>query len=288
MKMPGSRSIAMSRGPSQDQSLQGCVVNFRIADTFTDSLAKLTSEEQKTVKTTVFDLQANPKHPSLQFHRIEQARDGRFWSIRGNLDLRLIVHKDGDDLLVCYVDHHDDAYEWARRRRIEVHPKTGAAQLVEIRESVREIVVPKYVEKERPAPQKPTLFNRLSDDELLAFGVPTDWLADARMATEDTIFDLSDHLPREAAEALLELATGGKPTPQTQASATASPFEHPDAQRRFRVMRNVEELERALDAPWEKEKPSSRCTAPCFSLGATRRRACSSRPFPIHSQTLCA
>lgn len=227
-------------------------MNFRLADTFTDSLAKLTAEEQKTVKTTVFDLQANPKHPSLQFHKIEQAKDPRFWSIRGNLDIRLIVHKDGDDLLVCYVDHHDDAYEWARRRKIEVHPTTGAAQLVEVRESVREIVVPKYVEEERPAPPKPALFDRFSDDELLAFGVPTDWLADARTATEDTIFDLSDHLPREAAEALLELATGGKPTPQTQAPATTSPFEHPDAQRRFRVMRNVEELECALDAPWEK------------------------------------
>jgi superfamily I DNA/RNA helicase len=31
-----------------------------------------------------------------------------------------------------------------------------------------------------------------------------------------------------------------------------NPFDHPDAQRRFRVMANVEELERALDFPWEK------------------------------------
>lgn len=225
-------------------------MNFRIADTFTDSLARLTVEEQKTVKTTVFDLQANPKHPSLQFHKIEQSKDPRFWSIRGNLDIRLIIHKDGDDMLVCYVDHHDDAYEWARRRKIEVHPKTGAAQLVEIRESVREIVVPKYIE-ERVAPPKALLFERLTDDELLAFGVPTEWLADARAATDDTIFELCDHLPREAAEALLELATGGTPVTPV-APSSVGPFEHPDAQRRFRVMNNVEELERALDAPWEK------------------------------------
>lgn len=225
-------------------------MNFRIADTFTDSLARLTVEEQKTVKTTVFDLQANPKHPSLQFHKIEQSKDPRFWSIRGNLDIRLIIHKDGDDMLVCYVDHHDDAYEWARRRKIEVHPKTGAAQLVEIRESVREIVVPKYIE-ERVAPPKALLFERLTDDELLAFGVPTEWLADARAATDDSIFQLCDHLPREAAEALLELATGGTPVTPV-APSSVGPFEHPDAQRRFRAMNNVEELERALDAPWEK------------------------------------
>ncbi len=34
--------------------------------------------------------------------------------------------------------------------------------------------------------------------------------------------------------------------------AGVGPFDHPDAQRRFRVMNNVEELERALDYPWEK------------------------------------
>ena len=37
---------------------------------------------------------------------------------------------------LCYVTHHDKAYEWAARRRLEVHPKTGAAQMVEIRERV--------------------------------------------------------------------------------------------------------------------------------------------------------
>ena len=35
------------------------LMEFRIADTFTDSLAKLTGDEQKAVKTTAFDLQLN-------------------------------------------------------------------------------------------------------------------------------------------------------------------------------------------------------------------------------------
>jgi len=58
--------------------------------------------------------------------------------------------------------------------------------------------------------------------------------------------------PAEAAEALLELATGGKPRAPQPAVAAANPFDHTDAQRRFRVMANVEELQRALDFPWEK------------------------------------
>ena len=63
-------------------------------------------------------------------------------------DIRLIVHKTGTSLLLCYVNHHDDAYQWAERRRLETHPKTGAAQLVEIRERIQEIEIPKYVEDE--------------------------------------------------------------------------------------------------------------------------------------------
>jgi hypothetical protein len=38
-------------------------MNFLIADTFTNSLARLTGDEQKAVKTTAFDLQMNPSIP---------------------------------------------------------------------------------------------------------------------------------------------------------------------------------------------------------------------------------
>lgn len=43
-------------------------MDFRIADTFTDSLARLTGEEQKIVKTTAVDLQLNPANPGMSFH----------------------------------------------------------------------------------------------------------------------------------------------------------------------------------------------------------------------------
>ena len=88
------------------------------------------------MKTAAFDLQVNPAHPSLQFHKLERAKDARFWSIRVNADIRLIVHRSEASLLLCYVGHHDHAYHWAERRKLETHPKTGAAQLVEIRETV--------------------------------------------------------------------------------------------------------------------------------------------------------
>src|SRR5664279_5059740 len=165
---------------------------FRIADTFTDSLTRLTGDEQKAVKTTAFDLQVNPAEPGMQFHRLDKAKDKNFWSVSVSSSIRLIVHRTDASLLLCYVGQHDDAYQWAERRKLETHPKTGAAQLVEIRETVREITIPKYVEAEVSVLPKLPLFAHVSEDALLCYGVPAEWLSDVHRATEDSLLLLAD------------------------------------------------------------------------------------------------
>ena len=228
-------------------------MEFRIADTFTDSLARLTAQEQKAAKTTAFDLQMDPSSPGLSFHKLDRAKDTNFWSVRVNADIRLIVHRTASSLLLAYVNHHDAAYKWAERRKIERHPTTGAMQLVEIRERIEKIEI--FKSKDAPAPvARPSisLFDNLRKYELMAFGVPEEWVNDVRAATEDTLFDVITHLPQEAQEALLKLAVGETPEPIAPAPVEADPFAHPDAQRRFRVLTNVEELRRALDYPWDK------------------------------------
>lgn len=227
-------------------------MEFLIADTFTSNLARLLGEEQKAAKTAAFDLQLNPTNPGLQFHRLDRAKDKNFWSVRVSRDIRIIVHRTSQSLLLCYVDHHDPAYGWAERRKIERHPKTGAMQIVEIREHVREIEIPKYVEAQTPAQKQPLLFAGVDDERLLAYGVPTEWLEDVKQADEDSLLDLTEHLPAEAAEALLNLATGTTPSVPVIAAADTDPFAHPDAQRRFRVMANADELQQALEYPWER------------------------------------
>ena len=228
-------------------------MEFRIADTFTDSLARLTGDEQKAVKTTAFDLQLNSASPGMNFHKLDRARDKNFWSVRVSGDLRIIVHRTDTSILLCYVDHHDEAYRWANRRKLETHPKTGAAQLVEVRETVREIISNTY-----PAPGsavlpiKPPLFAGIPEADLLSYGVPKEWIAAVHNADEDSILELADHLPGEASEALLEIATGGKPKFARALPVGTNPFNHPDALRRFRVMNNTDELASALDYPWDK------------------------------------
>lgn len=268
--------------PSIDASR---TMDIRIADTFAPALARLDAPSQKATKTTAFDLQLNPASPGLHFHRIDRSRDPDFWSLRAGSDVRIIVHRTPGSLLLAYVDHHDAAYAWAERRRIEAHPRTGAIQIVEVRERVEELAPPaparptpsppapapplrtspgpsfaassSFLPQRFPVPaaSAPPLFAALSSDQLLGVGVPPDWIADVQAATEEGFFALAEHLPAEAAEALLDYAGSGRlpPAPSVApAVLAADPFAHPDAQRRFRVVADQSALAAALDAPWDR------------------------------------
>jgi len=221
-----------------------------LADTFRAALTRLTNDEQKQVKQTVYDLQDDPTQPGLSMHRVDKTRSADIWSVRVGRDIRIILQKSGADLILAYVAHHDDAYAWAERRRIELHPTTGALQIVEVRELVEEVTAPVPAAAGEGARPEPPLFAALSRDDLLSIGVPLDWIGDVQAVSEDGFFELARHLPEEAAEALLEYATTGQLT--RAAPPVENPLEHPDTQRRFRVMDGIEEIRAALDAPFEK------------------------------------
>ncbi len=128
---------------------------------------------------------------------------------------------------------------------------------MEIRERVEETAAPPpaLFAPAADVPQerfRPPLFLALSDDDLLGVGVPREWLADVRNASEDSILDIAEHLPEEAVEALLEYVSTGVLRPAAVSLADDDPFAHPDALRRFRMLDGVEELERALSFPWDR------------------------------------
>lgn len=237
-------------------------MNFHIAESFTAALARLSGQEQKQAKTSAFDLQLNPAQPGLQMHRLTNSRDPNFWSVRVNQDIRIIIHKTEASFMLAYVDHHDKAYSWAERRRIEAHPRTGAIQIVEVHERIEDagpLFAPRTVDTTGEAPQAtpaalqsaaPAIFSGLSEDALLNIGTPADWISDVQSWTEERFFQMSDRLPAEVAEALLDYAaTGRLPLPEP---APADPFAHPDTLRRVQTITNEDELRLALDFPWDK------------------------------------
>ena len=88
-------------------------------------------------------------------------------------------------------------------------------------------------------------------------GVPQEWISDVKAADEDVFLDLVEHLPAEAAERILELATAPETIVEPafaevrdKTPSGSMRIQMPSV--RFRLMTNVEELESALEFPWEK------------------------------------
>lgn len=157
---------------------------FLLADSFPSSLEKLSGEEQKAAKLAAFELQINPANPGLQCHRrLDNIKDKNVWSARASRGLRLIFHRVESSMMLCYVGHHDPAYDWPSRRRIETHPITGAAQIVEIRKTVRENQIPLHVAAEPAATAQPK------------------WPLSNLTADDDMLLVIASHLPGEAAVA---------------------------------------------------------------------------------------
>lgn len=221
---------------------------LELANTFHRSLDRLTNAEQMATKTVVFDYMADPSRPGLSLHRVDRAKDKGFWTIRVSRDLRIVVYKQNQKSVFCYVAHHDDAYSWAERRRFEVHPVTGAAQIVELVEVVRKEV---KIIAAREATKSGVLANE-DQGYLLSLGVPATYLELVQQVDEDGLLELLPRLPEEAQEALMAIATGERPEPRPvmQANVAVDPFTHPDAQRRFWVASDEQMVAQALGKPW--------------------------------------
>jgi hypothetical protein len=91
---------------------------------------------------------------------IRNASDPNMRSVRIDRDWRGIVFKPdaGNVYMLLHVDHHDDAYRWATRRRLAINPVTGAVQIVivsSIEEPPADAVRTQTGAPDAPAPAAP-------------------------------------------------------------------------------------------------------------------------------------
>ncbi len=193
------------------------------APTWFDSLVRLTAAEQKTVNQTVRDLQRHGKNPGMNLEKIAGASDTGMRSARASRTLRVIVHEAGARLCLCYVDHHDPAYLWAKRHRLETDPVAGAAQVIVVQEPAQGKTASGPIENKQHAP--PAVLVTTHEQELLER-----FLAEVRRGTEDAVIKVAQHLPKEAGEALLDRATGVQPRTQEPAAGDARPIEQATAE----------------------------------------------------------
>ena len=238
-----------------------------LSQDFLLQLSKLPSNVHTKVLKWAILFQTDPKSPGINYEKIHAARDPNLKSVRIDQDWRGIVFKpeSGDVYVLLYVDHHDDAYRWAERRKLAINPVTGAMQIV----LVQEVIVPAdevgkvdatYQANVPPAIQQ-ALYATLSDHELLSLGVPEDWLDRIRMVQSDTELDvLQASLPVEAYEGLFLVSAGDTVAQVLSARETrvdrainisdfAGALGTPESQSRFVVVDDDEAMLAIMNAP---------------------------------------
>lgn len=257
-----------------------------VAQSFMKQLKRLTEREQGMVSNAVLGLQYDPTSARHNLHKV----DGRagWWSSYVNDDLRIILRKqiDGKSMMViCWADHHDAAYRWARNHVLKQHPTTGAMQLVEIPEVVADSPTsPSGSECQSHAEGSSSSCAKLgiTHDDLLSYGIPELWVPSVLNAkSEKELLDIGEHLPSDAIDAVLKITLGERPDspqlaeePKAQ-DEPAKPFESEREKQSWWVVTDDEDLRAALEsAEWDTWcvylHPSQRAIAERTYKGAYR------------------
>lgn len=228
-----------------------------ISDGFMDAFAGIPRNQQRKVMAFITKFRQDPRSPGINYEGINDAKDPNFRSVRIDQDYRGIVShpEQGNVYLLLWVDKHDQAYDWARRHTCQVHPETGALQLMGT-----EVTAERDEGSEEAPPAEP-LFN-LRDRELLRLGVPEHQVAMVRaLDSEEALEAIEDQLPKDAFEALYLIAAGSDPDEianeyvakqAVDTSDFASALQRDQSQRSFRVVEDERELDAMLSAPLEK------------------------------------
>ncbi|HAJ36362.1 MAG TPA: DNA helicase [Chloroflexi bacterium] len=235
-----------------------------LAESFLEALDRLPQDQRKKVRDFLGKFCADPTAASINYEPIHDTRDDRVRTVRIDRTYRAVVlhPRTGADYVLVWVDHHDAAMAWAKRKSFAVNPVTGAMQVIDTE------FVASLAERQPPATPKPLdaykPFELISDADLLRTGVPAVLLPAVRaIADLDDLAAIQHYLPAEAYEALFWIAAeqcsvdqalehAGVTLTQTAADDLTTALAHPDSRRRFHLVDSVAELQEILDAPLEK------------------------------------
>ncbi len=237
-------------------------LKLAISADFLDAFSKLPKQIQS--KTTAFleKFKKGPTSSGINYESVENAKDSKLKSVRIDLAYRAIILKpeQGNTYTLLWVDKHDDAYDWAKRRVCKINPESGALQIIDVEQV-------KVIESEltsRNAPETPGRFNHILDSYLLRLGMPEELLGAVRaVVTDEDIDRLIPQLPEEAADAVIMLGAGysidevldlqdKKHKQIVDPNNLDAALEKDDSKRRFHVITDDADLLEILAAPLEK------------------------------------
>ena len=229
-------------------------VKVAISACFLEAFAALPKKEQGKVTEFINKFQNNPKANGINYEKLKDGADSKICSVRIDDAYRCIVARDdsADVYLLLWVDHHDEAYAWAKRKKIEVNKLTGGLQVYDMQEAM-----PKEEDKEG-------LFESVSDKNLMRLGVPESILPFVKsISTKEDFFQSESKLPADVYENLSWLAEGfplsevielvsEDKTEREKPTDLSTALETLETQKSFVVVEGEEELRRIMAEPLEK------------------------------------
>lgn len=228
-----------------------------ISSDFLTAFAALPRYVQGKVTDFVNKFRNDPTSPGINYEKINDATDKKMCSVRIDDTYRGIVVRQQETgvYLLLWVDHHDEAYDWARRKKCEVNAATGNVQVFDIQHANDEV---------QPIAPEFCLFAEYSDEQLLKIGVPEEQLTFVKNIPHLTAFYASkDQLPEDAYENLEWLANEFPiedvlaMIEENKKSATntdnlGEALQTAGSQKSFVVVEGEEELLRIMAEPLEK------------------------------------
>lgn len=225
-----------------------------ISTDFLSAFAVLPKKIQGKVTEFVNKFRNNPKAPGINYEKLGGI-DDKIHSVRIDDAYRGIVVRQEETgvYLLLWVDHHDEAYAWAKRKRCEVNPQTGAVQVFDVQQV-----------EEKIKKSVKLLFADVSDSDLIKLSLPEIQLPFVRsLETKEQFFEAEKVFPHDAFENLTWIVEGfpvnevlemvAENTASTvKPDSLATALETPESQKSFVIVDGEDELRRIMAEPLEK------------------------------------
>lgn len=231
-------------------------VKVAISSDFLTAFARLPRQIQSKVTEFVNKFRNDPMSPGIHYEKLNSGIDKKIFSVRIDDTYRGIVVRQQETgvYLLLWVDHHDEAYQWAANKRCEVNPQTGAIQVFDVQTVVEQV----------SAPEKVALFALATDDDLLQLGVPDAQLDFVRsFIYKEDFYKAESAMPQDAYEHLSWLAEGfpvaevlellaEEQSTSASGEDLAAALDVPATLKSFVVVDGEDELRRIMAEPLEK------------------------------------
>ena len=102
-----------------------------MASEFLDAYVHIPAAQQKKVGDFIKKFRKDPTSSAINYESLKGHENPLVRTVRIDPKYRAVVlHPDeGNVYVLMWVDRHDEAMDWAKRRSFEINPRTGALQV---------------------------------------------------------------------------------------------------------------------------------------------------------------